>query len=474
MTGPRPGQDFAGYRVEEEIGRGGMARVFRATRLDHTEKVVALKVISLDLAEDEEFRKRFIREARLAAQLDHPNVLAVHEAREHDGVLFMAMQFVRGHDLGKEIEGGRLSLDRAVAVAAPVADALAAAHAEGLVHRDVKPGNILVRERDDWVFLSDFGIARSGDFALTSRSRVLGTPEYMAPEQARGKLDARSDIYALGCVVFEALTGRVPFPRDTPVERIIAHFEDDPPRLADVRPDLPRAASEVVERAMAKDPAERYGSAADLAEALRGLVAGAGATTIPLPPAPKPTARRRRRRTAPALAGVAAAGLVAAIALVPGPNPAGGGGGGGGEGGGDPPPQLSCATFHPPDLGSTTTADSSAVTQTEADAVIDRYVRAVNDRSASDLPGVTGLYAHLTAPDGTTADGWQAVRDSHQASWSQYDGLEITDREYCTGTKAQRVVLDYHLRGGLVRKLGVEVSRGFGTPDAVIVYWLYK
>ena len=453
-TGPCPGEDFAGYRIEEEIGRGGMARVYRAKRLDHTEKLVAVKVISTDLAEDEEFRQRFVREARLAAQLDHPNVLAIHEAREHDGVLFMAMQIVRGLDFGCELEEAErpLPLARAVQVCAPVADALSAAHADGLVHRDVKPGNILIRDRDQWVFLSDFGIARGADFALTSRSRVLGTPDYMAPEQARGKLDARSDLYSLGCVLFEALTGRVPYPRDTPVEAILAHVEDTPPRLRDLRPDLPAEAEALVARAMAKDPAQRYTTADELAAALRALPLEprrAARKTEPAPrvepepkpqpapePKPDPVPRSGRR---PALIG---GGVVAALLAVGAIAAIGSGGGSSDNSSVAPPPPTTTTpptttppTTNPPTttpgtpVSTTITTPSGPVTASSADEIVDSFVSAVNTDNDGGLTRIlSGLVTMRTLTG--TYDGLPTVKDELRRTILAIDdpGMSVTSR----------------------------------------------
>jgi serine/threonine protein kinase len=271
LTGLAPGSRVAGYLLEKLVGVGGMAAVFRA-RDERLGRVVALKL----LAGDEVVQKRFTREARAIAAVDHPHIIPVYEAGEAGGVLFIAMRFVAGDDLRTLVsrEGG-LRPRRAAAFISPVASALDAAHAAGLVHRDVKPANMLVDVgpgRPEHVYLSDFGVARGmlTSSGLTRAGQFLGTPDYAAPEQINGEpVDGRADQYALGCVAYTLLSGSVPFRRDVPMAVLYAHLSAPPPRLTAVRPDLPGAVDRVLARALAKAPDERYGSCGAFADALR-------------------------------------------------------------------------------------------------------------------------------------------------------------------------------------------------------------
>jgi serine/threonine protein kinase len=271
LTGIGPGSRVAGYLLEKLAGVGGMAVVFRA-RDERLGRVVALKL----LAGDEGARKRFVREARAIAAVDHPHIIPVYEAGEAAGVLFIAMRFVAGDDLRTLVnrEGG-LRPRRAAAFISPVASALDAAHDAGLVHRDVKPANMLVdvgRGRPEHVYLSDFGVARSmlSSSGLTRAGQFLGTPDYSAPEQINGgSVDGRADQYALGCVAYTLLTGSVPFRRDVPMAVLYAHLSAPPPRVTALRPDLPVAVDQVLARALAKAPEDRYGSCGAFADALR-------------------------------------------------------------------------------------------------------------------------------------------------------------------------------------------------------------
>ncbi|MGB7589459.1 MAG: serine/threonine-protein kinase [Solirubrobacterales bacterium] len=279
MAELRAGDEFAGYRVEGVVARGGMGVVYRATQLD-LDRTVALKLIAPEFAEDKQFRARFSRESQTAASIEHPNVIPIYEAGEEDGVLYLVMRFVAGSDLYELIEKeGPMDLQRAVGIIEQVAEALDAAHEKGLVHRDVKPRNILVvsqggRER---VYLTDFGLTKStaSTSQMTRTGQWLGTVDYVPPEQIEGgHLDARSDVYALGCVLYECLAGRVPFARDSEVARLFAHVKDPPPQLSAQRPDLPKALDEVIERAMSKAPEDRYPSAGDLGRALAAAARG--------------------------------------------------------------------------------------------------------------------------------------------------------------------------------------------------------
>jgi serine/threonine protein kinase len=271
LTGLTPGSRVAGYLIEELVGVGGMAAVFRARDVG-LGRLVALKL----LTGDEAIRQRFAGEALAAAAVDHPNIIPVYAAGEADGYQYIAMRFVVGQDLHALVrrEGG-LSARRVAAFISPVASALDAAHEAGLVHRDVKPANILVDARPGWpehVYLSDFGVARHlrSIGSLTVPGQFLGTPDYAAPEQASGQVvDGRADQYALACVAYELLSGTVPFKRDEPVLVLYAHVSAPPPRLTVARPDLPAAADAVLARAMDKLPERRYDSCGDFADALR-------------------------------------------------------------------------------------------------------------------------------------------------------------------------------------------------------------
>jgi serine/threonine protein kinase len=261
------GSDFGDWRIDRLIGRGGMGVVYLATdrRLN---RPVAIKLIADDRAGDRGFRERFEREAQLTAAIDHPNVIPVYAAGEIDGQLYLATRFVDGTDLqGCLRREGPLDVQRAADIVRQVADALDAAHAAGLVHRDVKPANVLLSGRH--AYLSDFGLTRAvaTEAQLTDTDERLGTVDFMSPEQLRGqRLDARSDVYALGCLLFTALTGRPPFHRGSAAATITAHLESPPPRASDY-PGVPDEFDAVLARALEKDPERRFASAGDLGRA---------------------------------------------------------------------------------------------------------------------------------------------------------------------------------------------------------------
>jgi Protein kinase domain/Domain of unknown function (DUF4440) len=267
------GEEFAGCRIEAVAGRGGMGVVYRATELS-LGRPVALKLLPPERARDQEFRERFQRESRMAASIDHPNVIPVYAAGEHEGSLYLVMRYVAGTDLHALLrERGALEPERAAEVVAQVAAALDAAHAAGLVHRDVKPANVLLA--GDHAYLSDFGLTRlaGADTSLTESGRWIGTVEYSSPEQLRGeRTDARADVYSLGCVLFAALTGRPPFANGTVPATMLAHLHDAPPRPSQLGapPELDR----VMARALAKRPDDRYPSAGDLGRAALGAARG--------------------------------------------------------------------------------------------------------------------------------------------------------------------------------------------------------
>lgn len=260
-----------------------MGVVYRATEIN-LDRLVALKLISDELARDEGFRERFQRESRLAASIRHPNVITVFRAGEDDGNLFIAMDYIEGTDLKGMIRSrGVLEPPAAVRIAWQVGRALDAAHAKALVHRDVKPANVLITEEggEAHAYLTDFGLTKNvgSESGMTKTGVVVGTIDYMAPEQvAGGPVDGRTDIYSLGCVLWEALTGRLPYERDSAVAKMYAHMHEPPPSLADARPGLPSELDKVVARAMAKRPEERFLSAGDLGEAALAAVEGRAIT----------------------------------------------------------------------------------------------------------------------------------------------------------------------------------------------------
>ena len=307
MGDPLIGSTLAGYRIDGLIARGGMGVVYRATHLG-LERQVALKVIARELADRDGFRQRFLRESRLAARLDHPAVVPIFDSREVEGELIVAMRLVEGGDLRRAIDrDGPIEPARAIDLLAQVADALDAAHAAGIVHRDVKPHNVLIE--GDRAFLSDFGLAKAvGESGALSGTSIVGTVEYMSPEQWRGEeVGPAADVYALGCVLYEAVTGIVPFARAD----------------ADTEPQLPEGLDTAIERAVAADPAQRYASAGELIAAAREhqgadlrptrVLSRSDQRTTALPPA-RPRFRLPRDRRLHGAAAIAAA-LVLAVVL---------------------------------------------------------------------------------------------------------------------------------------------------------------
>jgi Protein kinase domain len=262
------GTDFVGYRIEARIGRGGMGVVYRAYDL-RLKRTVALKLIAPELALDEHFRERFARETELTMALEHPNVVPIHDAGEVDGRLYLAMRLVEGTDLRTLLRAeGRLAPIRALAICRQIANALDAAHAKGLVHRDVKPSNVLLDE-DEHLYLADFGLTkRLDDSAHPPEGRSPGTPAYVAPEQIEGgPVDGRADVYSLGCLLYECFTGEAPFLRVSPLAVAWAHLEEGPPRASELNSQLPAALDDVIGKAMAKEPDARYPTCAALIDA---------------------------------------------------------------------------------------------------------------------------------------------------------------------------------------------------------------
>ncbi len=270
----RVGTDFGHYHLRRLLGKGGMGEVYEAkdTKKDRT---VALKVLPAAMSNDPVFRKRLEREARSAGRLQEPHVVPIHDYGEIDGVLYVDMRFIEGTDLRKMlVQYGPLTPARAVAIIRQIASALDAAHESGLVHRDVKPENILIT-RDDFAYLVDFGIANaSTDEKLTELGTAVGTYAYMAPERfTNAEVTYRADIYALACVLYECLTGARPFPADSVSVLITAHLMDSIPKPSAARPNIPQAFDDVIARGMAKDPKDRYATAGDLATAAHDALA---------------------------------------------------------------------------------------------------------------------------------------------------------------------------------------------------------
>jgi len=296
---PMIGDEWAGYRLRGIIGRGGMSAVYEAEnpRLGSS---VALKVLAPELAEDDVFRARFLKESRIAASLNHPNVVPIYDMGSSAGLLYIAMRYVSGADLRSVLKlRHRLPPDEALALVGQAARALDAAHRQELVHRDVKPGNILVErgsdeDDPDHVYLSDFGISKHANSrsGLTATGEFMGTIDYLAPEQIQGRsVDGRADIYSLGCVMYECLTGRVPFVKDIDAAIIWAHVEEQPTLPSVIRAELPSGIDDVIMRAMAKQPEDRYHSCREFIGAARAALAGSSAAphTATSRPGPRPT-----------------------------------------------------------------------------------------------------------------------------------------------------------------------------------------
>jgi serine/threonine protein kinase len=275
-----------------------MAVVYKAHQ-PSLNRYVAIKVLPPQFAFDEQFVKRFLREARGAAALHHPNIVTIHDINQQDGLYFIVMEYIQGETLDELLRRGPLPLPRIARIVSQVADALEHAHQQGLMHRDIKPSNVMVDEqRNDHVTLMDFGLVRAAEgTGLTKTGMIVGTPEYMSPEQGQGEaVDNRTDIYSLGVVIFKMLTGQVPFSRSTPHAVLIAHMTQDPPSISDISPSVPEAVEAVVCKAMAKERGARYAQAGELARDLAtaatgqmpaGLKAARRARAV-APPSPEP------------------------------------------------------------------------------------------------------------------------------------------------------------------------------------------
>jgi serine/threonine-protein kinase len=302
---PLIGRELAGYRIEEFIGRGGMGVVYRAEHVMLGRKD-AIKLLASELSTDTAFRERFLRESRIAAGMDHPNVIPIFHAGEVDGLLYLAMRYVQGSDLRTHLEQrGQLTLEETVAVVEQVASALDAAHERGLVHRDVKPANILI-SHSGHVYLTDFGIAKHTRTrgGLTKPGSFLGTLDYAAPEQIEGKqIDGRADQYALGCVLYHCLAGVAPYEKDSDVQLIYAHLLERAPPVTSRRPRLPPGVDAVLDRALAKKRDDRYLTCGELASALESALEGA---TDEASAAARAAPTRAARRPEPAAEAAAA------------------------------------------------------------------------------------------------------------------------------------------------------------------------
>jgi tRNA A-37 threonylcarbamoyl transferase component Bud32 len=269
----------AGFRVESAIASGAMATVYLAEQVATGDRV-ALKILAPELDQDERFRQRFLRESKLAAGLQHPNVVPIVASGEDGGLLYLAMAYVEGSDLREILRReGRLAPERALGIVGQVAGALDAAHAEGLVHRDVKPANILVAsgDADEVAYLCDFGLARhiSSTSSLTGERGFVGTIDYVSPEQIEGgTIDGRADVYSLGCVLYESLTSERPFARESELSVVFAHLNEAPPAVSTRRPELPKELDGVFATALAKSPGDRYSTCGELASAGRAALAG--------------------------------------------------------------------------------------------------------------------------------------------------------------------------------------------------------
>jgi serine/threonine protein kinase len=324
---PIIGTNVAGYAIESVLGHGAMGVVYVA-RQDSPARRVALKLIAPAFADDEAFRRRFLREATAAAAIEHPHILPVYAAGESNGILFIAMRLVDGQDLGEILRGSNeLPLERVARIIRQIGEALDAAHARGLVHRDVKPGNVLVThqpdgEDADFCYLTDFGVSTwtaSSAATITMTGQMVGTASYVAPEQIEGgNVDGRADLYSLGCVLYECLTGRPPFSGRQAAAILYAHLHEEPPPPSSIRPDLPAGVDDVTNRALRKAPGERYASCRELTHDLDGALAGTNSprAKVPLATAPSRASAPRSvgRSTTWAVVAVVATVIIVAVA----------------------------------------------------------------------------------------------------------------------------------------------------------------
>jgi Protein kinase domain len=490
------GDEFAGYRIERALGRGGMGILYLALE-PGLERRVALKLIVPEAAADEVFSRRFAEESRIAAAIEHPNVVPIYAAGEEGGVPYIAMRYVSGSDLGRRLaREGRLRPEVAVRLIAQVGNGLDAIHAAGLVHRDVKPANVLLSGAtdEDHAYITDFGVAReiATESGLTQTGRFVGTLDYVAPEQVSGgQVDARADVYALGCLLFKLLTGEVPFPKDGEAAKLYAHLNDPPPTPSLYAPEVSMALDDVVVRAMSKEPTDRYPSAGDLGRAAvaalsgeqptvpeRTVATGAAATRG----APKTSASEigltgagRRSDARPrrlGVAAVAAAVLAVAGALVL----ALGGGDDGGGGEAEPAPARSAA---PSKERTTPSPASEPLTRSEliakADAICEeskgRYleVRDAESEYAADVPYAEALVRFararvrglrdLTPPRRLAGSYREYVAGQERVLDTDREALAAARRGDAAGVAAARNERDSEdeLRERLAREIGFQV-----------------
>jgi hypothetical protein len=503
-----PGDAFAGYRIERLLGRGGMGVLYLAVE-PGLERRVALKLIAPEAAADEVFARRFAEESRTAASIEHPNVVPIYAAGEEGGVPFIAMRYVSGSDLGRRLaREGRLEPAVAARLIAQVGNGLDAIHTAGLVHRDVKPANVLLSDAggEDHAYITDFGVARNvaTESGLTQTGRFVGTLDYVAPEQiSGGTVDARADVYALGCLLFKLLTGEVPFPKDGEAARLYAHLNDPPPAPSLHATAVPMALDDVVIRAMSKQPGDRYPSAGDLGRAAvaalsgsqpdlpeRTVATGAAATreaaTVPTDRKSEPTAATRR--LAPGAGGpgpgrrrgllLGAAGLallagivVAAIAL------------GGGDGGGDGSPQATASDTTPKAKAKPKPQPSLTKSQliAKADAICgesqDRYleVRDLESERSADVPYAEALVRlarsrtrelrDLKPPPQLAKAYDEYVAAQERVYQTDKQALAAARQEDVAGVEAARDQRDAEdgLREDLAKKVGFKVC---STPKS--------
>ena len=462
--------EFGPYRIERPIARGGMGEVLRAydTRLD---RVVALKVLPPHLAADEEYRERFRREAHSAARLREPHIVPIHSFGEIDGRLYLDMQLVEGEDLATRLATrGPMEPAEAVDVVGQIAQALTAAHAEGLVHRDVKPSNILLNGTG-FAYLVDFGIARSQESAtgLTGAGAAIGTLDYMAPERFTGaRPDQRVDVYALACVLYQCLTATKPFAAATAASLLNAHLNQAPPRPSLLSPGIPGALDGVVARGMAKSPDDRYPTAAALAAGAKAALGSAPTRSdFPAPPAPTRTFTQVEPEAAPRRkTGVAVALTLALVVLL------------GGVGALIALPALLSRT----PAGTPTSAPMAAPgpARTTTPAAGTTVPVAVTTASASrPSPGdVAGFVVHYYGLMPDTDAGWDLIgpnlrlrtRDSYDKFWSKFSGAEVVGTPAVAGsTVTARIRLHYRDGRAAVTEthvLGIAMVDGHLCIDA--------
>ena len=439
LAGVAVGLRVAGYVLEEQVGEGGMAVVFRA-RDERLGRVVAVKVLAPGLAGNAEFRARFLRESRVAAAVDDPHIIPVFEAGEAGGVLFIAMRYVPGSDVRTLVRRqGPLPAARAAAIISAVASALDAAHAAGLVHRDVKPANMLLDARagrPDHVYLADFGLSKAmAGAGLTGTGQFLGTLDYMSPEQVEGReVDGRADQYALGCAAFELLAGVAPFHREEAVAVMHAQVAEPPPLLTSRRPDLPRAADQVLARALAKASGDRYASCREFADALRG--------SLGLPPYAQ----------VPGEAG--GAGRPAGIQTVVRTRPEGGDGGDGQPGAGpvrDLPSGPVTMTFLFTDIEDSTALLRRLGEEVYAQVLADHHALirpalAAHDGKEMDAQG-DGFFAVFSSPGGCVAAVLEVQQAMEAHAWPGGERVQVRMGIHCgeaERTAADLVGLEVH------------------------------